>query len=240
MNFKKELAGILYEALEGEISVEQLEQAIEKPKNQSLGDLAFPCFSLAKLKRKAPNLIAEELKEKIQSPTFEKVEVVGAYLNLFLNKKLVSEKVISQIMTEDSHYGDQNFGAGGNVTIDMSSPNIAKPFSMGHLRSTVIGNAIAKILEKCGYKPIRINHLGDWGTQFGKLIAAYKHWGDEEKVKQNPIKELLALYVQFHAEAEMNPALEDEGRSWFKKLEDGDEEALSLWQWFRDESLKEF
>ncbi|WP_066368849.1 arginine--tRNA ligase [Neobacillus fumarioli] len=240
MNFKKELAGILYEALEGEISVEQLEQAIEKPKNQSLGDLAFPCFSLAKLKRKAPNLIAEELKEKIQSPTFEKVEVVGAYLNLFLNKKLVSEKVISQIMTEDSHYGDQNFGVGGNVTIDMSSPNIAKPFSMGHLRSTVIGNAIAKILEKCGYKPIRINHLGDWGTQFGKLIAAYKHWGDEEKVKQNPIKELLALYVQFHAEAEMNPALEDEGRSWFKKLEDGDEEALSLWQWFRDESLKEF
>jgi len=240
VNFKKELAGILYEALEGEISVEQLEQAIEKPKNQSLGDLAFPCFSLAKLKRKAPNLIAEELKEKIQSPTFEKVEVVGAYLNLFLNKKLVSEKVISQIMTEDSHYGDQNFGAGGNVTIDMSSPNIAKPFSMGHLRSTVIGNAIAKILEKCGYKPIRINHLGDWGTQFGKLIAAYKHWGDEEKVKQNPIKELLALYVQFHAEAEMNPALEDEGRSWFKKLEDGDEEALSLWQWFRDESLKEF
>lgn len=240
MNFKKELAQILHEALEGEISVEQLEQSIEKPKNQSLGDLAFPCFTLAKLKRMAPNLIAQELKDKIQSPTFEKVEVVGAYLNLFLNKKLVSEQVISKIVAEGGRYGDQDFGAGGNVTIDMSSPNIAKPFSMGHLRSTVIGNAIALIVEKCGYKPIKINHLGDWGTQFGKLISAYKHWGDAEKVKQNPIKELLTLYVQFHAEAEMNPALEDEGRSWFKRLEDGDEEALSLWQWFRDESLKEF
>ncbi|WP_042454427.1 arginine--tRNA ligase, partial [Neobacillus dielmonensis] len=144
------------------------------------------------------------------------------------------------IISQQSEYGSQNLGNGGKVTIDMSSPNIAKPFSMGHLRSTVIGNALALIVEKSGYQPIKINHLGDWGTQFGKLISAYKRWGDAEMVKKNPIKELLTLYVKFHAEAETDPALEDEGRSWFKKLEDGNQEALDLWQWFRDESLKEF
>ncbi|MEO2075815.1 MAG: arginine--tRNA ligase [Bacillus sp. (in: firmicutes)] len=239
MNFKKELAAILYELLEQEITENELELMIEKPKNASHGDLAFPCFTLAKLKRKSPNLIAQELSEKIHSATFEKVEVVGAYLNLFLNKKLVSKKVISEVLMQREQFGSQDFG-GGNVTIDMSSPNIAKPFSMGHLRSTVIGNALAHIVEKCGYQPIKINHLGDWGTQFGKLITAYKLWGEAEKVKQNPIKELLQLYIKFHEEAENNPALEDEGRSWFKRLEDGDEEAFKLWQWFRDESLKEF
>ncbi|WP_066390434.1 arginine--tRNA ligase [Neobacillus mesonae] len=240
MNFKKELAEILAGLLDGEKTAAELELLIEKPKNASHGDLAFPCFSLAKIKRKAPNLIAQELAEKIQSPTFEKVEVVGAYLNFFLNKKLVAEQLVSQIISQNGAFGTQEFGQDGNVTIDMSSPNIAKPFSMGHLRSTVIGNAIALIVEKCGYKPIKINHLGDWGTQFGKLITAYKLWGDEDKVKANPIKELLTLYVRFHEEAESNPSLEDDGRAWFKRLEDGDEEAQSLWQWFRDESLKEF
>ncbi|WHY86638.1 arginine--tRNA ligase [Neobacillus novalis] len=240
MNFKKELAAILFELLEQEISADELELMVEKPKNASHGDLAFPCFTLAKLKRKSPNMIAQELSEKIQSPIFEQTEVVGAYLNLFLNKKLVSEKVVSEIITQTGHFGAHEFGGGGNVTIDMSSPNIAKPFSMGHLRSTVIGNALALIVEKCGYKPIKINHLGDWGTQFGKLITAYQLWGDAEQVKQNPIKELLALYIKFHKEAEIDSSLEDQGRSWFKRLEDGDEEALMLWQWFRDESLKEF
>ncbi|MDQ1143198.1 arginyl-tRNA synthetase [Bacillus sp. SORGH_AS 510] len=239
MNFKKELAAILYELLEKEMPENELELMIEKPKNASHGDLAFPCFTLAKRKRKSPNLIALELSEKIHSATFEKVEVVGAYLNLFLNKKLVSKKVISEVLAQREQFGSQDFG-GGNVTIDMSSPNIAKPFSMGHLRSTVIGNALAHIVEKCGYQPIKINHLGDWGTQFGKLITAYKLWGEAEKVKQNPIKELLQLYIKFHEEAENNPELEDQGRSWFKRLEDGDEEAFKLWQWFRDESLKEF
>ncbi|MEH7299544.1 arginine--tRNA ligase [Neobacillus drentensis] len=240
MNFKKELASILHELLDQEISLTELELMIEKPKNTSHGDLAFPCFTLAKLKRKMPNLIAQELSEKIQSATFEKVEVVGAYLNIFLNKKLVSEKLVKEVLAQEENFASQDFGGGGNITIDMSSPNIAKPFSMGHLRSTVIGNALAHIVEKCGYQPIKINHLGDWGTQFGKLITAYQLWGDAEKVKQNPIKELLQLYIQFHAEAEKYPALEDQGRSWFKRLEDGDEEALMLWQWFRDESLKEF
>ena len=240
MNFKKELAVILSESLNQEISAGELEKLIEKPKNATHGDLAFPCFTLAKLKRKAPNLIAQELSEQINAPIFEKVEVIGGYINVFLNKKTVSNKVLTEIIRQKDQFGGQDFGHDGNVTIDMSSPNIAKPFSMGHLRSTVIGNALALIVEKCGYKPIKINHLGDWGTQFGKLITAYKLWGEEDKVKQNPIKELLALYVRFHEEAETKPELVEQGRNWFKRLEDGDEEAHSLWQWFRDESLKEF
>lgn len=240
MNFKKELAVILSESLHQEISAGELEKLIEKPKNATHGDLAFPCFTLAKLKRKAPNLIAQELSEQINAPIFEKVEVIGGYINVFLNKKTVSNKVLTEIIRQKDQFGGQDFGHDGNVTIDMSSPNIAKPFSMGHLRSTVIGNALALIVEKCGYKPIKINHLGDWGTQFGKLITAYKLWGEEDKVKQNPIKELLALYVRFHEEAETKPELVEQGRNWFKRLEDGDEEAHSLWQWFRDESLKEF
>lgn len=240
MNFKKEFAEVLAELLNSEKTAAELELLIEKPKNAAHGDLAFPCFTLAKIKRKAPNLIAQELSEQIKAPIFEKVEVVGGYINVFLNKKLVSEKIISQIITQKGEFGTHDFGQNGNVTIDMSSPNIAKPFSMGHLRSTVIGNAIALIVEKCGYQPIKINHLGDWGTQFGKLITAYKLWGDADKVRANPISELLALYVKFHEVAETNPALEDDGRAWFKKLEDGDAEAVELWEWFRDESLKEF
>jgi arginyl-tRNA synthetase len=240
MKYKQELAKALFEALDHEMPVNELEMLIEKPKNHLHGDLAFPCFALAKVKRKSPNSIAQELSGKIQSAIFEKVEVVGAYLNIFLNKKLVSEDIITEIIEQKENYGALNIGKNRHVTIDMSSPNIAKPFSMGHLRSTVIGNALSFIVEKCGYKPIRINHIGDWGTQFGKLITAYKLWGEEEKVKQNPIKELLTLYIKFHDEAENDPELVEQGRSWFKELENGNEEALSLWQWFRDESLKEF
>jgi arginyl-tRNA synthetase len=240
MNYKKELSKLLVDAIGPDMQVNELEMLIEKPKNQLHGDLAFPCFSLAKVKRKSPTIIAQELSSKIQTPMFEKVEVVGAYLNVFLNKKWVSEDVLTEIMKQKDHFGALDIGKNRNVTVDMSSPNIAKPFSMGHLRSTVIGNSLALIAEKCGFKPIRINHIGDWGTQFGKLITAYKLWGDAEHVKQNPIKELLTLYIKFHDEAETDPSLIEQGRSWFKKLEDGDDEALSLWQWFRDESLKEF
>ncbi|OLS34274.1 arginine--tRNA ligase [Bacillus sp. MRMR6] len=240
MNFKQELAAMLYEILNQEIEAKELELLIEKPKNQNHGDLAFPCFTLAKLKRKSPQSIAQELSEKILSPFFEKIEVVGAYLNVFLNKQLAAENVLAEISSKQEAYGTLNIGNKQNITIDMSSPNIAKPFSMGHLRSTVIGNSLAHISEKCGYLPIRINHIGDWGTQFGKLITAYKLWGDAGKVRQNPIKELLTLYIRFHDEAETNPELIDQGRSWFKRLEDADQEALELWQWFRDESLKEF
>ncbi|MFT4414824.1 arginine--tRNA ligase [Fredinandcohnia humi] len=213
---------------------------IEKPKFSEQGDLAFPCFTLAKKVRKSPSAIAEELANKIQHTLFERVVANGPYVNCFLNVKEVSRNVLQTILSQGSDYGSHNIGNGGNITIDFSSPNIAKPFSMGHLRSTVIGNSLANIVAKCGYHAIRINHLGDWGTQFGKLIVAYKLWGDEETVRNNPIAELLQLYVRFHSEAENNPELEDEARMWFKKLEDGDKEAHRLWSWFRKESLKEF
>ncbi|WP_316569497.1 arginine--tRNA ligase [Neobacillus sp. YIM B06451] len=239
-NFKDSFTDVLFEALDGQLDKQKISLMIEKPKFEHMGDLAFPCFELAKIFRKAPNSIAADLAGKIHSPFFEKVEAVGGYVNVFLEKATVSASVIQQVLSEKEAYGDAKLGDGRAITIDLSSPNIAKPFSMGHLRSTVIGNALALISEKCGYRAIRINHLGDWGTQFGKLIVAYKLWGNEDKVKKQPIKELLKLYVQFHEEAEANPELEDMGRHWFKKLEDGDGEALSLWKWFREESLKEF
>ncbi len=240
MNNKEIVAKAIYDVLKEDLSLEAVTQLLENPKSVDHGDVAFPVFSLAKVYRKAPQQIAADLAEKIARTDFEKIEVVGPYLNFFMNKKMVSQAVISQIAKDKGHYGDSSIGEKGNVPIDMSSPNIAKPISMGHLRSTVIGNSIAFILEKNGYTPIRINHLGDWGTQFGKLIVGYKKWGSEEAVKTAPITELLRLYVQFHEEAETQPELEEEARTWFKKLEEGDEEATELWQWFRTESLKEF
>ncbi|MDP4161730.1 MAG: arginine--tRNA ligase, partial [Bacillota bacterium] len=240
MDYKDDFAGVLYSYFNEQLDKNKLRMMIEKPKFEKLGDLAFPCFDLAKLYRKSPNAIALELAESIVSPLFDKVQAVGGYVNAFLNKKTVSSQVIKEVLAKKDHYGDVDLGNNGVITIDFSSPNIAKPFSMGHLRSTVIGNSLALIAEKCGYLPIRINHLGDWGTQFGKLIVAYKMWGNEEKIKENPIKELLKLYVKFHEEAEQTPELNDQARSWFKKLEDANEEAIKLWDWFREESLKEF
>ena len=226
--------------LNGLLKLGEVMNLIEKPKFEEQGDLAFPCFTLAKELRKAPNIIAQELAEKIDHPILEKVVADGPYVNAFLNKRMVSKHALTSILKDGSAYGSINYAKKKNITIDFSSPNIAKPFSMGHLRSTVIGNSLANIVEKCGYQAIRINHLGDWGTQFGKLIVAYKLWGNEARVKEEPIQELLKLYVQFHAEAENDSRLEDDARAWFKKLEDGNEEALSLWTWFRDESLQEF
>lgn len=226
--------------LNGLLKLGEVMNLIEKPKFEEQGDLAFPCFTLAKELRKAPNIIAQELAEKIDHPILEKVVADGPYVNAFLNKRMVSKHALTSILKDGSAYGSINYAEKKNITIDFSSPNIAKPFSMGHLRSTVIGNSLANIIEKCGYQAIRINHLGDWGTQFGKLIVAYKLWGNEARVKEEPIQELLKLYVQFHAEAENDSRLEDDARAWFKKLEDGNEEALSLWTWFRDESLQEF
>ncbi len=240
MNNKEIVAKAVFDVVKDDLSLEQVQALLENPKSADHGDVAFPAFALAKAYRKAPQQIAAELAEKIEPDAFEKIEVVGPYLNFFMSKSSVSETVLKQVITEKNHYGDASVGMDQTVPIDMSSPNIAKPISMGHLRSTVIGNAIGFILEKIGYRPIRINHLGDWGTQFGKLIVAYKKWGSEAAVKAQPIQELLRLYVDFHEKAETEPALEDEARAWFKKLEDGDEEAISLWQWFRDESMKEF
>ena len=240
MNNKDLVAKAVYDAVKDDLTLEQVEQLLENPKSAEHGDVAFPAFSLAKVYRKAPQQIAADLAEKIDSANFEKIEVVGPYLNFFMNKELISKKVLQTVAKEKEHYGDSNIGNQGTVPIDMSSPNIAKPISMGHLRSTVIGNSIGFIMEKIGYQPIRINHLGDWGTQFGKLIVAYKKWGTEEAVKAEPINELLRLYVQFHEVAETEPELNEEARAWFKRLEEGDKEAIQLWQWFRDESMKEF
>ena len=237
---KNIVAKAIYDVVKDDLTLEQVTQFLENPKSASHGDVAFPAFGLAKAYRKAPQQIAQELAEKIDGSHFEKIQVVGPYLNFFMDKGVVTQAILAKVIQEKNHYGDQSIGNNQNVPIDMSSPNIAKPISMGHLRSTVIGNSIAFILEKIGYQPIRINHLGDWGTQFGKLIVAYKKWGSEEAVKAQPINELLRLYVGFHEEAEKDATLEDEARAWFKKLEDGDEEALHLWQWFRDESMKEF
>lgn len=241
MDYKVAFADVLYDHLKDHIGKSKLMNMIEKPKFENMGDLAFPCFELARIYRKAPQTIAIELAQNLRlSSFFQNAESVNGYVNVFLNKREVSSRIIQEVISSKEKYGDINIGNQEVITIDFSSPNIAKPFSMGHLRSTVIGNSLALILEKCGYKSIRINHLGDWGTQFGKLIVAYKMWGEEKKVKENPIKELLKLYVQFHEEAEFDSSLNDQGRLWFKKLEEGDEEAYELWEWFRDESLKEF
>ncbi|KIL42755.1 arginine-tRNA ligase [Jeotgalibacillus alimentarius] len=241
MDYQLLFAEALYKQLKDQLKQDKIIQLIEKPKYQEMGDFAFPCFELAKVFRKAPHQIALELSEQVVLPdAFTKIEAAGGYVNVFLDKSQVSSFVVEEVLKKKSHYGAVNQGEGAVITIDFSSPNIAKPFSMGHLRSTVIGHSLARIAEKNGFEVVRINHLGDWGTQFGKLIAAYKLWGNEEQIRKNPIKELLKLYVQFHDEAEHDSTLIDEGRLWFKRLEDGDQEALALWKWFRDESLKEF
>ena len=222
------------------LEADQIFALLEKPKSSEMGDIAFPAFSLAKVERKAPQAIASEIAEKIDTAGFEKVVATGPYINFFLDKAAISNDILRAVLAEKADYGQQNIGHGQNVTLDMSSPNIAKPFSVGHLRSTVIADALGHIYSKLGYKAIRINHLGDWGKQFGMLIVAYKLWGDKEAIEANPIDELLKLYVRINAEADENPELDEQARQWFKKLEDGDQEAWELWQWFRDESLVEF
>ncbi|AKP37037.1 arginine--tRNA ligase [Leuconostoc mesenteroides] len=223
-----------------DLTLQEISEKLEAPKSSDLGDVAFPTFTLAKTLHKAPQLIAADIVAAIDQEGFEKVVATGPYVNFFLDKVATSNQVLKTVFDLEGAYGDNVDGQGAKVTIDMSSPNIAKPMSMGHLRSTVIGNALANITAKNGYAPVKINHLGDWGTQFGKLIYAYKAWGSEEEVKSDPIATLLKYYVEFHEKAKENDSLNDEGRAWFKKLEDGDEEAHRLWQWFRAESLKAF
>lgn len=214
---------------------------LEKPKDETMGDIAFPCFTLSKTLRKAPNMIASELKDKIGTDdVIEKVCQVGGYLNFFLSRKGFAKSLIGEIDAASENYGKSSEGEGKTVIVEFSSPNIAKPFHIGHLFSTAVGNSLSKIYAFLGYKVERINHLGDWGTQFGKLICAYKKWGDEEEVKKSPMAELTRIYVKFHTEAEADPSLEDEARAEFHKLEEGDKENTKLWSWFREESLKEF
>ena len=239
MNHKELIASELAKVIEG-LDQETILNLLEQPKSSDLGDIAFPAFSLAKIERKAPQAIAADIAEKIDASHFEKVVATGPYVNFFLDKSQISDQVIKSVIEAGADYGQQEEGQGANVTIDLSSPNIAKPFSVGHLRSTVIGDALSNIFRKMGYNTIKINHLGDWGKQFGLLMVAYKKWGSKEAVEANPIDELLKLYVRINAEIDNDPALDEEGRLWFKKLEDGDPEATELWQWFRDESLVEF
>ncbi len=222
-----------------ELKQEQIYQLLEIPPNRDLGDIAFPCFSLAKEYRKSPQLIAAELGEQIDDKQV-RVEVVGAYLNFFFKRAVYAEQLLAAALFSEHVYGENEQGKGKTVIIDYSSPNIAKPFSLPHLRSTMIGNAIKNLYQACAYKTVGINHIGDWGTQFGKEIVAYKKWGNEEAIRANPIQELVNLYVKFHEEVENKPELDEEARVWFRRLEEGDAEAVRLWEWFVEESLKEF
>lgn len=224
-----------------DLSSEELLSRLEVPANPELGDVAFPCFILAKTMKKPPHVIAEELSKRVNDANHGgilRAEAVSGYVNVFVNRSVVGAQAVQEALQPS--YGASKSGGGRRVVIDFSSPNIAKPFGIGHLRSTMIGNALYQLYMFTGHDTVRVNHLGDWGTQFGKMIAAYIRWGDEEAVKKNPIEESLALYVRFHEEAELQPELEDEGRAWFSKLEQGDEQARALWEFFVSVSLEEF
>ena len=239
--FKEELVNKLSQLVE--LGPEEIEELLEVPPEPDMGDLAFPCFKLAKIKKKSPADIALDLERDInalKSEYFEAVKAVGPYLNVFFSKEKLAEVTVKKVIDEGEKYGSSDEGEGKTVVIDFSSPNIAKPFGVGHLRSTVIGNALYNIYEKLGYEVIGINHLGDWGTQFGKLISAYLKWGDEEKLNEDPIDYLYSLYTRYHQEEENSPELEEEGREWFRRLENNDEKAVSLWEKFKDLSIEEF
>ncbi len=239
MNYKEYTA----EKISGLCGVEKetLIGLLEVPPEKKLGDLAFPCFSLAKTMRKAPQIIAKELSENFAEDKYiEKAEAVGGYLNFFYNRAEFTKDVISSVFADGENYAKSSLGKGKTVLVEYSSPNIAKPFHIGHLFTTALGHSLARIYEFLGYDVKRLNHLGDWGTQFGKLICAYKLWGDDAAMEKDAIGELLKIYVKFHEEAEKNPALEDTAREHFKRLEEGAEEETALWQKFRDLSLKEF
>ena len=243
INFKDEIIKILDQKLNEDKEVmtkEEISNAIEVPPTSDMGDYAFPVFSLAKVYRKNPNLISKEIAESIKSDYFEKVESKSAYINFFINKEKLAQTVIDEVMTKGEEFGKEDVGQNRNVVIEYSSPNIAKPFHIGHVRSTVIGDSIKRIYKFLGYNTISYNHLGDYGTQFGMLIVAIKKWGDREEIGKDPIPELLKLYVKINQEVENDQELRDECRSWFAKLEKGDEEAVELWKWIREVSLLEF
>ncbi len=239
MDFKYEAASLIAKA--ADMDINDIVNFMEIPAKPEMGDYAFPCFRLAKTLRKAPNMIAADICSKIEeNKIFSKIEPVAAYINFFTDKSVYAAEVMESIAKMGENYGTSEEGKGKTIVIDYSSPNIAKPFHVGHLRSTVIGSALYKIFEKMGYECVGVNHLGDWGTQFGKLIEAYKLWGSKEEVEEKGISELTRIYVKFHEEAEKDPSLDDRARAWFVKMQDGDEEAITLWKWFYDISIKEF
>ena len=244
MDFKSAVEQAAQEALhscfpDALIDAPALCDMLETPPDPALGDFALPCFKLSKSLRRSPAQISDALAAKISDPLLSRVESVKGYLNFFVDKTRYAQSVISQALSLGASYGSSDMGAGKTVVIDYSSINIAKRFHIGHLSTTMIGAALYKMYKFLGYNCVGVNHLGDWGTQFGKMIAAYKRWGDEETVRRGGVDEMVKLYVRFNAEAKENPALEDEGRAWFKAIEDGNEEALRIFNWFKEVTLKD-
>ena len=240
IDYKVQIAQIIAKQEIG-LTAEEIAEMIEVPTDPKNGDFAFPCFRLAKTMRKAPQMIAADVASSIENESiFDKVEHVNAYVNMFICKDAFVRNVVSEVVSLGCEYGKSNVGEGKTVIVEFSSPNIAKPFHIGHIRSTVIGNSIYKLYDATGYDVVRINHLGDYGTQFGKMIVAYRLWGNEEELKKNPIKSLLKYYTKFHEEAEKDPSLDDKARETFAKLENGEPEEVELWKRFRELSLEEF
>ena len=237
MDFRLVIAQAL--ARECSLSAEALAELLETPPNPAMGDAAFPCFKLAKELRKAPPMIAAELCQKLELPAEIKAQAAGPYINFTFDPAALSKAVLEKVFSEGERYGGSDLGRGKTVCLDYSSINIAKPFHIGHLRSTVIGHALNRIYRHMGYDTVGINHLGDWGTQFGKMIYAYKAWGNREDVEKGGVSALVSLYVKFHDEAEQDESLNDAARAWFKKIEDGDPEALELYEWFKKLTLEE-
>lgn len=239
LELKKEIASRLAELTS--LETREVESLLEIPPDPALGYYAFPCFILARQWKKSPAEIAATLAARIEPfPFLEKAESKGPYLNFYIRRSDLTRRLLPEIVRQGSAYGTSGEGEGKTVVIDYSSPNVAKPFGVGHLRSTVLGHALYRIFSALGYRTVGINHLGDWGTQFGKLIVAYRRWGDEEELEKDPVDYLYRLYVHFHQEAEEDPGLEEEARQEFKKLEKGDRTALQLWKRFRELSLEEF
>ena len=240
IDYKVQIAQIIAKQEIG-LTAEEIAEMIEVPTDPKNGDFAFPCFRLAKTMRKAPQMIAADVASSIENESiFDKVEQVNAYVNMFICKDAFVRNVVSEVVSLGCEYGKSNVGEGKTVIVEFSSPNIAKPFHIGHIRSTVIGNSIYKLYDATGYDVVRINHLGDYGTQFGKMIVAYRLWGSKEELEKNPIKSLLKYYTKFHEEAEKDPSLDDKARETFAKLENGEPEEVELWKRFRELSLEEF
>ncbi len=238
MDIKSQLSNSIAECIG--LSASDISAMLETPPDPKMGDAALPCFKLAKSLRKAPPKIAAEIAEKLSIPDgIEHTEIKGGYLNFFFDRTAFAEDTITKVEAEGEKYGSSDMGAGRVVCMDYSSINIAKPFHIGHLSTTAIGNSLYRIYNFLGFKSVGINHLGDWGTQFGKLIVAYKLWGDESDINARGVRALFELYVKYHQEAENKPEMDDDARAWFKKIEDGDEEALSLFSWFKELTLKD-
>ena len=244
MDFKLSIANEIIAAAERALGGAGLQSAeiaaaLEIPPNTEMGDYAFPCFKLSKALRKSPMMISDALAAEIHADYISRVESVKGYLNFFIDRATYAEKVVEAVLDQGECYGSDNSGAGKTVVLDYSSINIAKRFHIGHLSTTMIGNSLYKLYKFFGWNAVGVNHLGDWGTQFGKMIAAYKRWGDHDTVAAGGVDEMVKLYVRFNAEAKENEALNDEGRAWFKKIEDGDPEALEIFNWFKSVTLKD-